>query len=75
MTDILKIALDNRARLHEETAKLNEFIRYGETLLRESKNGDRTVTEMPRRRKSSRTDDDASDDAEAARPEVIRRGA
>ena len=36
MTDVLKIALDRRADLHEEVAKLDEFIRMAETLIRTS---------------------------------------
>ncbi|MGD1926950.1 MAG: hypothetical protein ACFB03_22605 [Paracoccaceae bacterium] len=36
MTDVLKIALDRRAELHEEVAKLDEFIRMAETLIRAS---------------------------------------
>lgn len=36
MTDVLKIALDRRAELHEEVTKLDEFIRMAETLIRAS---------------------------------------
>ena len=36
MTDVLKIALDRRAELHQEVAKLDEFIRMAETLIRTS---------------------------------------
>ncbi|MEM9061239.1 MAG: hypothetical protein AAGD13_12330 [Pseudomonadota bacterium] len=36
MTDVLKIALDRRAELHEEVAKLDEFIRMAESLIRAS---------------------------------------
>lgn len=36
MTDVLKIALDKRAELHEELAKLDDFIRMAETLIRNS---------------------------------------
>lgn len=34
MTDILKIALDRRAELHEEVARIDEFIRMADSLLR-----------------------------------------
>ena len=36
MTDVLKIALDRRAELHEEISKLDEFIRMAESLIRQS---------------------------------------
>ena len=36
MTDVLKIALDRRAELHEEVARLDEFIRMAEALIRTS---------------------------------------
>lgn len=36
MTDVLKIALERRADLHEEVAKLDEFIRMAEALIRTS---------------------------------------
>lgn len=36
MTDVLKLALDRRAELHEEVARLDEFIRMAETLIRTS---------------------------------------
>lgn len=36
MTDVLKIALDRRAELHEEVARLDDFIRMAETLIRAS---------------------------------------
>lgn len=36
MTDVLKIALDRRADLHEEVARLDEFIRMAEALIRTS---------------------------------------
>ena len=34
MADVLKIALDRRAELHEEAARMDEFIRMAESLLR-----------------------------------------
>ena len=36
MTDVLKIALDRRVELHKEAARLDEFIRMAETLIRMS---------------------------------------
>ena len=52
MTDVLKIAIDRRAELHEEIAKLDEFIRMAEQLIRTSQQramhvGDEEA--MPRR--------------------------
>ena len=46
MTDVLKIALDRRAELHEEVARLDEFIRMAEALIRtsQSRHADETVT-------------------------------
>lgn len=44
MTDVLRIALDRRAELHEEVTKLDEFIRMAETLIRTSQA--RTVDDM-----------------------------
>lgn len=53
MTDVLKIALDRRAELHEEVEKLDEFIRMAEMLIRTAQQrGSQPVpeaTEMPRR--------------------------
>lgn len=36
MTDVLKLALDRRAELHEELSKLDDFIRMAEVLIRNS---------------------------------------
>ena len=45
MTDVLKIALDRRAELHEEVARLDEFIRMAEALIRTSQS--RTLADDP----------------------------
>lgn len=88
MSDVLKIALDRRAQLHEEVAKLDEFIRMAETLMR----GTRDVPAMPvgmpaqvpaaeRSETSMRsalrrtTGDESSDAGDVQRPSIIRRSA
>lgn len=76
MTDILKIALDNRAKLHEEAAKLNEFIRYGELLLAKARDAESNVAPMPPRAASGEAAqpmDESSTDI--PRPDLVRRGA
>lgn len=40
MTDVVKIALDRRAELHEEVARIDEFIRMADILLRKANPGD-----------------------------------
>lgn len=40
MTDVMKIARDRRAELHEESARLDEFIRMADSLMRKA--GERT---------------------------------
>lgn len=62
MTDVLKIALDRRAELHEEVAKLDEFIRMAESLIRAGG----TVVEPAA--------DAGSEEPAAQRPNVLRRG-
>ena len=47
MTDVLKIALDRRAELHEEVARLDEFIRMAEALIRTSQARQREDVETP----------------------------
>lgn len=49
MTDVLKIALNRRAELHEEVARLDEFIRMAETLIRSSqaRQTNESVTQAP----------------------------
>ena len=54
MTDVLKLALDRRAELHEELAKLDDFIRMAEVLIRNSQTRAAQVEEdaepaMPKR--------------------------
>ena len=87
MTDVLKIALDRRAELHEEIEKLDNFIRMAESLIRSSQQ--RVVhtptDEMPQRpaqvaesevrttlRRADAADQDLSGPVQ--RPQVIRRG-
>ena len=88
MTDVLKIALDRRAELHEEIEKLDDFIRMAESLIRASQ----------RREMQNRSDDipqrpadianpplrnpgmqpevvDTEQNGPVQRPQVIRRGA
>ncbi len=87
MTDVLKIALDRRAELHEEVAKLDEFIRMAEVLIRTSQQlpvPDVGATdEMPKRPARVAGPADAPqmrrpehEDANVTvgRPQVIRRG-
>ena len=45
MTDVLKIALDRRNKLHDEIKKLDEFIRMAEALMRVE--GTAPVAEAP----------------------------
>ena len=88
MTDVLKIALDRRAELHEEIDKLDDFIRMAESLIRASQQRDTRSQpeEMPRRpaqvaepeirtaiRRSESSDDEQNGPVQ--RPQVIRRGA
>jgi hypothetical protein len=76
MTDVLKIALDRRAELHEEVEKLDEFIRMAETLIRTAQQrGSQTTpdaTEMPRR--PARVAQPAAEQTTAATPaQDVRR--
>ena len=72
MTDVLKIALDRRAEVHEEIARLDEFIRTAETLMRtddvKGPGGRRPAT-------TSSADDDEAESTDIPRPGIIRRGA
>lgn len=40
MTDVLKIALDRRAELHDEVARIDDFIRMADMLLRRLPRGE-----------------------------------
>ena len=79
MTDVLKIALDRRAQLHEEVAKLNEFIRYAETLIRGAQGGgDAATPARPSTAESTPKGNGTEAPAAAAaggdaRPSIIRR--
>lgn len=86
MTDVLKIALDRRAELHEELSKLDDFIRTAEALIRGAQTSatDETevISEMPLRptrmpEPSVRTQirrHNTEDDADTStQPHVIRR--
>lgn len=67
MTDVLKIALNRRAELHEEVAKLDEFIRMAESLIRASNRTSDDKADAPA----------ATEEAEEAaqpRPNLLRRG-
>ncbi len=87
MTDVLKIALDRRAELHEEVEKLDEFIRMAEMLIRTSQQrpaaAEPEESEMPRRparvaeaKPEIRRQEPESQDGsiQLSRPQVIRRG-
>ena len=88
MTDVLKIALDRRAELHEELTKLDDFIRMAEALIRGSQlrkvdtaNEDTPMPQRPARvpepviRTQPRRAEAESEAAAASgsRPQVIRR--
>ena len=75
MTDVLKIALDRRAQLHDEVAKLNEFIRYAESLLRTAQNEAADSPAVSRTTDKSASESSATESADAPRPSIIRRGA
>jgi len=62
MTDVLKIALDRRAELHEEVAKLDEFIRMAESLINAGNGSIESV------------DAAGGDEDEAQKPNILRRG-
>lgn len=68
MTDVLKIALDRRAELHEEIAKLDEFIRIAEGLIRNAQS--RSVEDLAASLPGA--GDGATGDAEPGRPPVRR---
>lgn len=68
MTDVLKIALDRRAELSDEVAKLDEFIRMAESLMRVSNRTPEEPVAAPA---------DVSveaDDTTQPRPNLLRRG-
>jgi hypothetical protein len=67
MTDVLKIALDRRAELHDEVAKLDEFIRMAESLMRASNR----VPEAPASEPEVTVD---PDEPAQTRPNLLRRG-
>ena len=75
MSDVLKIALDRRESLHAEAAKLNEFIRYGESLMRGVENGEATIFEAPPMAQEPPAENVAQATAERSRPSLIRRWA
>lgn len=85
MTDVLKIALDRRAQLHEEVAKLDEFIRMAETLMSGTQRAapapgaDATTvasqTEPAVRTAIRRSPNESGDAADVPRPSIIRRSA
>ncbi|MFK7944024.1 MAG: hypothetical protein AB8B85_14070 [Paracoccaceae bacterium] len=86
MTDVLKIALDRRAELHDELAKLDDFIRMAETLIRQSQqrtletdDEEHVVQQRPARvpepvvRSQPRRGPGDDESAGPTRPQVIRR--
>lgn len=89
MTDVLKIALDRRAELHDELAKLDEFIRMAEALIRQSQKRamemdidteeEPLTQQRPARvpepvvRQQPRNGPSEDETAGASRPQVIRR--
>lgn len=89
MTDVLKIALDRRAELNEEIAKLDDFIRMAEMLIRQSEkrnmagftNEDEVIEPQKRParvpepvvRGQARRGPAESESAGPSRPQVIRR--
>lgn len=85
MTDVLKIALDRRAELHDEVEKLDQFIRMAETLIRKSQDTAPIPMESMAPRDSSaeasmrqtgrRGSDQAAESTDVPRPSIIRRGA
>lgn len=87
MTDVLKIAIERRAQLQDEVAKLDEFIRMAETLMSgtqeipampealEAKVASQTSSEPTVRTAMRRAQDDAGDGTDVPRPSIIRRSA
>lgn len=85
MTDVLKIAIERRAQLQDEVAKLDDFIRMAETLM--SAPGDAPMPAMPSGmpqaapepavRTAPRTAQEpaATEAADVPRPSIIRRSA
>ncbi|MEM1297914.1 MAG: hypothetical protein AAGH68_01450 [Pseudomonadota bacterium] len=89
MTDVLKIALDRRAELHDELAKLDDFIRMAESLIRQSQkramemdndSEEETLTQQrparvpePVVRQQARRGPGEDETSGANRPQVIRR--
>ena len=86
MTDVLKIAIERRAQLQDEVAKLDEFIRMAETLM----SGTQDMPAMPEapqavapqasgepivRTAMRRVQDEAVDGTDVPRPSIIRRSA
>ena len=75
MADALKIALDKRAKLHEEVAKLNDFIRFGEGLIREAENSEDESAEAADKSTDKKAEAGGSKPVEVSRPTVLRRRA
>lgn len=87
MTDVLKIALDRRAALHEELSKLDDFIRMAEGLIKDTdgsqKTASSTTSEMSSgtgnasenvvRPQIQRHDDEEKAEADSKRPQFLRR--
>lgn len=79
MTDVIKIALERRAQLSAELARLDEFIRMAETLVQEDSTSSRvparstggeTVVPAPQQAESDEDDDQLR---VSSRPMVFRQ--
>lgn len=81
MNDIMKIALDRRASLHEEAAKLDAFIRYGKSLVRDIESGEATLFEARQQAAERpqaaepRVDHAPAASTDVPRPGIVRRSA
>ena len=73
MADPLKIALDRREELHEEIAKLNEFINFAKSLLRTADDHDDGAQQTRQTKKAKEDADEES--AETAKSPGNRRQA
>ena len=48
MTDVLKIAIERRAQLQDEVAKLDDFIRMAEGLIQDSDKSPKSLVQVLR---------------------------
>ena len=81
MTDVLKIAIERRAQLQDEVAKLDDFIRMAETLMSAPAEPPLATAAMPHAspepvvRTARRNEAEAVEPADVPRPSIIRRSA